>query len=680
MSLRTTLISFVPVALLACSGNAKNTTKPVSNKQPVQESKDHLATMDSGQVYATACAEKLAAAKKLLAPVIAKEARHTVDNTLHPYNELLRALSNINNNAGVHRSVDPDEKVRNAAAKCEQDSESFMNEVSRNRDVYNALAAVDTTNLDADAKRFLAHELRDFRRAGVDKDDKTRARLKAIDDELVKLTQQYAKNVVADVRHIQVSQAELAGLPADYIKAHKPDAQGRYTITTNYPDYQPFMSYADSTEARRKLYMKFRSRGDKDNKSVLRKVIELRHEKANLLGYKSWADYATETRMMKTAKRAAAFIDRMVKLSTKRAKKDYAELLAYKRKSHPKAKVVADYEKVYLENKVKAADYAFDVQSVRPYFSYERVEKGLLAITSRMYDIQYVKVDAKVWHDSVKVFDVMRGSTKLGRIYLDMHPRDGKYKHAAEFGLVDGVEGRQLPEGVLVCNFPDPKKGTALMEHNQVETMFHEFGHLMHHIFGGHKTWITQSGTSTELDFVEAPSQMFEEWAWSYDTLSTFAKHYKTGDVIPKQLVAKMRKARAFGVGVFVRQQMYYASISLDFYRMDPAKLNMAKHVAELNKRITPFPYVEGTAMHLNFGHLMGYSANYYTYMWSLVIAKDMLTPFKRYGLMDTEWTHKYRDKILVPGGSKDAADLVKDFLGRPFNFKAFEKFVNGKS
>jgi len=678
MTFRTTLFSLVSLTLVACSGNSKTTVKPVVHTEPKDESKDHVEKMDDGAVFAAGCMDKLAAAKKLLPNVVNTTASRTVDNTLHPYNELLRAVANASNYAGLHRSVNPSEKVRNAAGKCEQKISAFVNELKLNKDIYRALSSLDTSNYDANAKRFVANELRDFRRSGVDKDDATRDKLKKLDEEILKLSQAYGKNVISDVRHIEVTAEQLAGLPDDYIKAHKPDHRGRYKITTNYPDYFPFNAYAKNTKLRRELYLKYRARGDKDNSPILAKVLKLRQQKAQILGYKHWADYATETRMMKSGKRAAAFIDRMVKVSAKRAKKDYAELLAFKRVSDPKATKVQDYEKVYFKNKVKAKSYSFDVQSVRPYLAYKNVEAGLLAITAKMYNIRYVKADAKVWHKSVSSYDVMRGSKKLGRIFLDMHPRDGKYKHAAQFDVKTGVKNRQLPEGALVCNFPDPSKGPALMEHTQVETMFHEFGHLMHHILAGNKTWISQSGVATEFDFVEAPSQMFEEWAWSYNTLKSFAKHHKTGEVIPKALVSKMVKARTFGVGLTVRQQMFYASISLNFYMKDPNTLNMAEEVKSLQAKITPFPYVDGTAFHLNFGHLMGYSSNYYTYMWSLVIAKDILTPFKRYGLLDKEWARKYRDKILVPGGTKDAADLVKDFLGREFNFKAFEAFLNG--
>jgi thimet oligopeptidase len=246
------------------------------------------------------------------------------------------------------------------------------------------------------------------------------------------------------------------------------------------------------------------------------------------------------------------------------------------------------------------------------------------------------------------------------------------------FPYRSGVKDVQVPEGALVCNLPNPKKsdGPALMEHDDVVTMFHEFGHLMHHVLGGQSRWVAQSGVATEWDFVEAPSQMFEEWAWNHDTLKTFAKHEKTGEEIPRALVDRMRRANKFGLGTQTAQQMFYAAISLRFHQADPEALNMLDEVKKLQAKYTPFRYVDGTHFHASFGHLNGYSAMYYTYMWSLVIAKDLLTPFEKHGLMNTEWTHKYRDVILGQGGKKDARELVKEFLGRDYDFKAFEKYL----
>jgi thimet oligopeptidase len=623
------------------------------------------------------CREGLTRAREALTELLA--AAPGAPATLDAYNQLLVGAGNSGNLAGLMAEVHPDDPIRDAARTVEQEVSTFASELHLNGDVYRALASIDTAPLDPETRRFVEHTLRDFRRAGVDRDDATRDRLKAIDEELTKLGQQFSKNLAEDVRTITAPPERLGGLPRDWLDAHPPSEEtGLVTITTDYPDYNPFMAYAEDDDLRRQLYIANRSRGGDDNERLLHEILTLRAEKAGLLGYANWADYVTEDKMIKSGTRAGEFIDRVWQLSRERATRDYDELLAELREHVPGASAVADWQKVWLETQVKKKKYRVDSERVREYFPYDEVLAGLLDITATIYELQYVPArGVDVWHPDVRVFDVVRAGAKLGRIYLDMHPREGKYKHAAQFNLRDGVTSSQLPEGVLVCNFPKPEAANpGLMEHDDVVTMFHEFGHLMHHVLGGHHRWVRQSGVATEMDFVEAPSQMFEEWAWSWDTLARFAKHYQTGAVIPRELVADMRKADKLGIGTQTVQQMFYAALSLGFHTQDPARLDQLDELKRLQSKYTPFAYVDGTRFHAGFGHLVGYSAMYYTYMWSLVIAKDMLSAFEARGLMDPATTRRYRDCVLAAGGTKDAADLVRDFLGREYSFDAFEQYL----
>lgn len=645
----------------------------------------------TAESFAAECLAGLERAKQLRPQIIAGAAgaagaagiERTIDATLRAYNALLMNASASNAQAGLMSEVHPEEAVRDAARECEQEVSRFYSDLALDRDMYDALAAVEVRDADAETKRFHAHTLRDYRRAGVDRSPEIRARLKAIDEELTKLGQAFSKNISEDVRAIEFTDPQrMAGLPEDFIAAHQPDKAGLVRITTDYPDYNPFMTYAVDDELRHQLYIKFRSRGDQHNEHVLHAILALRSEKAGLLGYANWADYVTADKMIGSGAKAAEFIEKVWRLAAPRAAEDYAELLRQLRTVDPSATEVCDWQKTWLEHGVKIARYEVDASEVRQYFPYERVLSGLLEITSEIFDLRYVAVeDAEVWHPSVQVYDVVRGSAKLGRIYLDMHPREGKYKHAAQFPLKDGVRGVQLPEGVLVCNFTDPAVNQpALMEHDDVVTMFHEFGHLMHHVLGGHQQWITQSGVATEWDFVEAPSQMFEEWAWNATTLARFARHHATGAVMPAALVAKMRRADKFGLGTATVQQLFYAAISLGFHRADPEALTpgagQLAEIQRLQQQYTPFSFVPGTKFHASFGHLVGYSAMYYTYQWSLVIAKDLLTPFETRGLMDKGVTFSYRDQVLAPGGSRDAAELVRNFLGREYDFKAYERYL----
>jgi thimet oligopeptidase len=258
-----------------------------------------------------------------------------------------------------------------------------------------------------------------------------------------------------------------------------------------------------------------------------------------------------------------------------------------------------------------------------------------------------------------------------------MHPRADKYNHAAMFPLTVGRAGRRVPECALVCNLPRPGTEPALLQHSDVETFFHEFGHLIHHIFAGDSRWSGVSGIATEWDFVEAPSQLLEEWVRDAPTLATFAVHHETGEPLPAEMVAKLRAADEFGKGLFVRQQMFYASLSLELYRRDPAGLDPVAVEREAQERLTPYKHVDGTYLHLGFGHLDGYSAIYCTYMWSLVIAKDLFTVFARDGLLNERTAARYRATVLGPGGSAPAADLVESFLGRPYDFAAYQAWLD---
>jgi thimet oligopeptidase len=311
-----------------------------------------------------------------------------------------------------------------------------------------------------------------------------------------------------------------------------------------------------------------------------------------------------------------------------------------------------------------------DSQQVRSYFDFAKVRRGLLEVTGRLFDVEYVEVAAAVsWHEDVATYDVVRRGERLGRIHLDLHPRTGKYGHAAQFELAAGIAGQQLAEGVLVCNF-----SKHLMEHSHVVTLFHEFGHLLHHVLAGGHRWTRFSGVATEWDFVEAPSQMLEEWAWDADVLQAFATD-ADGRPIPGELVAKMRAANEFGKGTYAATQMFYAALSYRLHQDVPEDISATTR--ELQATYDVFGQVPDTHFYASFGHLQGYGSGYYTYMWSLVIAKDLFSAFDRADMFAAEVAHRYRDRVLVPGGSRDAADLVSDFLGRAYDFAAFERWLD---
>ena len=623
------------------------------------------------EAYVTLSQQKLAEAKRLLETITNANGPRTLATTVVPANDIAIALDAVMARASLFQSVHPDQGMREAAEKIEQEASRFATELGLNRAFYDAVFAVDEATLDSEGKRWRDHTLRDFRRSGVDKDEATRDEIKRINEALVQVSQDFARNIREDVRQLALkSEHDLKGLPPDYVAAHK----DKLAITTDSPDYVPFMTYADDSALRRDLYTIYRQRAHPKNLAVLQAMLEHRHRLARLLGYENFADYVTETRMIRSGTAAQAFVDRVSTLAEAQMKKDYATLLERKRKDEPGATIVNEWERGYLEEKVKRERFDFSAQAVRPYFAYPAVKRGVLDTVARLFGVRFVAAEAEVWHPSVEVYDVMKDGAPIGRFMLDMHPRKDKYKHAAQFTWQSGIKDRQLPIGVLVCNFPE--EAPALMEHKDVVTFFHEFGHLMHHIFGGAQRYARFSGVATEWDFVEAPSQMLEEWAWDYEVLKTFAKHHETGQPIPKELVQRMRAADEFAKGIQARVQMFYAAVSLAFYSRDPKTLDTTAVLTELQKKYSPFQHVAGTFFHLSFGHLDGYSAGYYTYMWSLVIAKDLLSKFEARGLMDAATATAYRDGVLAKGGGEDASAIVERFLGRPYSFEAFEAWL----
>ena len=567
-----------------------------------------------------------------------------------------------------------------AAELAGQKAEALSTEYSLNRGLYDALAAIDLTGADAETRYYVEKTLRDFRLAGVDKDEATRTKIKALRDSLVQISQEFERNIRSGKRSITAgSAAELDGLPADYIERHKPGADGKITLTTDYPDAIPLFSYAKNEDLRKRMYMEYNNRAYPANLATLQHLIRKRAELAQLLAYPDYADYITADKMVGSEKSAAAFIDQIVSASGPRAETEYKVLLDRKRKDVPDASVVNAWESNYYQELVKKSEYNFDAQNVRPYFPYDRVKQGVLDVTATLFGVQFKRAkDAPVWDPSVECFDVFDGGKLAGRFYLDMHPRADKYTHAAQFAVRTGVTGRQIPEAALICNFPGGVAGDpGLMEHGDVRTFFHEFGHLLHSMFAGRHTWVGIGGIRTEQDFVEAPSQMLEEWTWDATVLATFAKHYQTGATIPAELVRQMKRANDYGKGLQVRRQMVYAQVSLSCYSRDPATLDTDALAREVTQRYQPFPFVEGTHFQCAFGHLDGYSAVYYTYMWSLVIAKDMFSQFDRKNLLAPGVAKKYREMVLAPGGSAPAAKLVEGFLGRPFNNKAWTDWLN---
>ena len=678
---------FVMLATSSCSTSptkVKATATPVVAEQQAGNGVDwHPLPNEQANTYLLECKAAYDSAKQQLSQL--ESAKEFAENLvkadpkplLHAINQLDITLDTANGKSGLYFNVHPTAEVRQAAELCQTNLTKLLTDYSLSLPLYTRLAAVNTEHFDAVDKRFVVKMLQSFKRGGVALPAAEQKKIRELSDAITQLGIAFSNNMKNDSHKVVVKDRQvLAGLPADFIAKLKPNDRGEYELSTDYPIYFPIMQYAKNDQLRKDMYIAFRQRGYPANEQVLKDLLSRRYELAKLLGYDNYAQFATDDMMIKKPENAQVFIDKINQAALPRANRDYQELLSRLRKIDPTATSVGDWQKTYLEDLVKTDNYHVDSQKVREYFSYGNVEKGIFDLTEHQFGVQIKPWVTDVWHPSVKAFEIWDKGKIIGRFYLDMHPREGKYGHAAKFSVHAGITGVQLPVAALICNFPGENNPAALMQHDEVETYLHEFGHLLHHIFAGQQRWVAQSGTATETDFVEAPSQMLEEWVWDADTLKTFARNAK-GQVIPDALIKKLGKSRNFGKGLWTRHQMFYASMALDFYNRDPANIDLTGLMKASQAKYSPFPYVDNTYFYTSFGHLDGYSALYYSYMWSLVIAADMFSEFERDGLRNPNTAQHYRETVLAPGGSKDAAEFVRDFLGRPYNFDAFARQLN---
>lgn len=657
------------VIALVCISNAQSPSQP-----PIWAAKPDVNGFEK------IINHRLDTAQKSIDQITAAKGTRTIENTLAPYDEAVRQLNAASYFSGMMQQIHPDTAFRDKATDMVRKASAAQTALSLNHEVYEALAKVDVSHADAATRYYMKRQLLEFHLAGVDKDEATRTQLKKLNDELTQEQSAFDRNISDDQKKVEVTDVkELEGLPQDYLDRHKPDANGKIYITTNYPDIFPAMTFAKSDDLRKRLALAFNTRAYPKNRDVLENMMKTRYEIATLIGYSSWADYNAADKMIKSGGNIGDFIEKVDAADRPIVQKEFAMLLAEKQKSDPGAKEIGDYEVIYLNELVRRAQFDFDSQTVRPYFPYQEVKKGILDTAATLFHVTFKQEEtAPAWDPTVETWDVLDNGKMIGRFYLDMHPRPGKYSHAEMAPVLDGVLGKQLPEAVLVCNFPKPTADDAgLMDYGDVVTFFHEFGHLMHHILGGQQKWAGISGISMEGDFVEAPSQMLEEMMHSPQVLASFARHYKTGEPIPAELVERMNRASAFGRANWVARQNSFTALSYDIYKQKPQDVDLDAVTISDEKKYTPFVPLEGTHMYAAFGHLAGYSSAYYTYLWDKVIAEDFFNQFDQSNLLAGPTPMRYRHTVLEPGGSVSANKLVMDFLGREQNMGALQKWMD---
>ncbi len=594
----------------------------------------------------------------------------TFDNTLVPFDEALGLVNAGLGEFSLYQQVLLTPELRDAGGACMVRLTSINSQLSLSRPIYDRLSAIDSQSADETTQGYLQEVLEGFERSGVALDDEPRARVQEIQDELAQLSTAMARNIAEDVRTVEARPEELVGLPQDFIDAREVNENGTITLTTAYTDYQPVMAYAESDDLRRRFSVAYAQRAWPQNDEVLRQIFTLRAELAGLLGRANYAELALEDKMLGSPERVEQLMADAYDAALPSAQQDYARNLEVLRQTDPDAEHIEFWQTGYVSTLAKQALFDYDPQEARSYFAYTDVRDGVLELTEDLFGVEIRQWNTAVWHPDVEAYEMVDDGEVIGRFYFDNHPRPGKYTHANMIPIYPGVPGEDVPVGALVQNLPGGDHSTGLMEHGQVETLLHEFGHMIHGMFGGSQRWFGANFLTLEWDVIEAPSQMLENWVYDYDTLANFAVDAQ-GNTIPRDLVEKMNRVRHFNQGLGEMRQLGLTNVSLRFH-MDPVPENMGEATRGWRNEYDLIPSPDYDEMQSAFGHLDGYSAFYYTYLWSRVVGADLFTRFEAEGLRNPQTAEDYRRLILEPGGTLPAAEMIRNFLGRDVTLDAF--------
>ncbi len=636
------------------------------------------------QRIADACAEAMRRCDEVVAAIVTTPAsERTFANTFVALDSAGDLVRQADGNYAFMSYVSDDEAVREVAREWDQRLSKYGVELGFREDLYAAVREFAATDeaaaLQGEEKRLLERSLLDYRRNGFELPREQRERVQQLMNRLVELGTEFRKAIDTWDDAIVVSRADLAGMPdrwIDGLKTVEEDGQTKYRVSLDYPEIVPFMDNADSGHWRRELFLKNQNKGGAANIAMLDEAIRVRAEIAGLLGYESWMQYVVERRMAKKPENVDRFL---ADLEPKLRRKAEADLgaLGEEKQRHVGDAHIEIWDWWYYTNRLLKTEYAVDDFEVANYFPLASVIEGLFFVTQELLGVRYEPApDAPTWHDDVRAFDIFDedGREPFARFYMDLHPRPNKFGHAAAFNL---RSGRTLPDGsyqqpisAIVANFTKPTaEAPSLLTHKEVETFFHEFGHILHETLT-RAHFLEFSGYSTERDFVEAPSQMLEHWVWDRDVLRHFARHHETGELLPDALLDAMIRAKRLSSGLKELRQMFFAR--MDYTLHSPGFDGDSTAAVVRLYPITMFPYPEGTHFQSGFGHLFGYDAGYYGYLWSRVYGDDMFTRFEKAGILDHATGRDYRKQILERGGTVDGDELVRSFLGREPNMDAF--------
>jgi len=613
----------------------------------------------------------------------------TFDNTPWALDQIGADLSDQTASDTFLKYVSVSSGTREAGNVCETLLGQFSVDMYSREDLYRALKEYQAKGeaLTGESKRLVDKELLDFKRSGLELPKEERQKVLDLRKKLVELEATFGKNINEYKDFALFAESELDGLPEDFV-ARLEKVDGKFKVGLDYPDYFPFMENSTNPAARRVMEGKFNDRAAIQNLPLLKEVLAQRQKAARLLGYPTHAHFILEDRMAKDPKTVAVFISRL--------RKKLKVLGSDELKTLKSLKFVFEgdasdgrfnaWDWRFYDNQLKKAKYSVDNQKIKEYFPADHVTEQMLAVYQKLLGLKFRRIeDAATWHPDVKLYEITdaAGGEPIAHFYMDLFPRDGKYKHAAAFSL---ITGRVLPGGsyqkpvsAMVANFnKSTKDRPSLLTHDEVETFFHEFGHIMHQTLTKAR-YGRFSGSATARDFVEAPSQMLENWVWEKDVLSVLSGHYlDRTKKLPDELLGKMLAAKNVNSGLVNLRQLLFGSVDQAYHGNPPSDTTRA--YAALAKDISMIPTSPGTHPEASFGHLMGYDSGYYGYMWSKVYAEDMFSRFKAEGVLSPVLGKRYRTEILEKGSSRDEMESLKAFLGREPNEDAFLESIGLKA
>jgi thimet oligopeptidase len=640
----------------------------------------------TAQTVAAEVEAGLAEAEALLSELARDNRQPSYDNTLRPLDEAIGRVWLAYGRSAFMARVHADARVRDAGQAAEERLTKWQVDLAFRPELARAVrklgSTAEGTALAGERRRLLEHWLRDFRRAGHDLEEHERAEVQRLRERLVELEVLFQRNVDEFEDGLELTRDELAGLDDDYIARLRPGRrEGTYRVSLDYPELFPFLDQAERRDLRQQLEFKALNRAADINRPVLEEVLALRRRVAELLGYESWAHFSLEVKMAATPANVDAFYDSLLGPLRARASEEI-ERMAGMLAAETGETILRSWDRRYYDEQIRRRELGIDAAEVAAHFPLERVVTGMFELCGDVFGLDFEQLDnASAWHADVALYEIRDRPTgeAIAHFYADLFPRSGKFGHAAAFTLVPGrrrADGSfQRPVSAIVANFTRPASDApSLLRHDEVLTLFHEFGHILHQCLTRAET-TRFSGTETEQDFVEAPSQIMEHWAWNRDVLARFARHHRTGQPIPPELVRRLTEARDLNVCVKTLRQCYYGL--LDRALHDAAQHRDLDRIYHEAWAVTGFPLHEGTFDPASFAHLVGgYDAGYYGYLWSKVYGDDMYSRFEAEGVTSPQVGADYRREVLEPGGSRDGMEHLRAFLGREPSDEAFLRLL----